>query len=126
MLHIELRSLWKNLAKLDECALSEGLFAGVVASQRRSAHHGPVDILRDVFKERGTVAGLKSLEDFANTFRCHGRFGFSLGIWTRGSGILMPSSANRCSALAAGDPQRLTICLRAHRRRRAAPRRLPG
>jgi len=30
------------------------------------AHHGPVDVVGDMFKECGAVTGLKSLEDFAN------------------------------------------------------------
>jgi hypothetical protein len=66
VLHIELRSLWKNLAQLGECAFLEGLLAGVAAGQRMRAHHGPVDVVGDMFKECGAVTGLKSLEDFAN------------------------------------------------------------
>src|ERR1700756_4752398 len=70
MLHLELRALRKNLTQLGEGAGDEGLLAAVMPCERVGSHHGPVDVVGDVFEEGSTVAHLESLEDFANTLGC--------------------------------------------------------
>jgi hypothetical protein len=66
-LHMELRSVWENLAQLGEGALRESLLATIVTGEGVGAHHCPVDVVSYQFEERGAVAVLKSLEDLANT-----------------------------------------------------------
>ena len=75
MLHIELRSLWKNLAQLGECAFLEGLLAGVAAGQRMRAHHGPVDVIGDMGEKARAIAMLETSENLPHetSIDCHHR-----------------------------------------------------
>src|SRR5580692_8599503 len=81
--HLQLRSLWKNLSKLVECARNECLLATVVTREGVSTHYDPVDIIRNVFEEGCAVAVLESLEDFANVIGGNGQVGFTLGLSAR-------------------------------------------
>src|SRR6202007_1952133 len=77
-LHVELRSVWENLAQLGEGALRESLLATIVTGKGVGAHHCPVDVVSYPFEERGAVAVLKSLEDLANTVWCNCHLNLSL------------------------------------------------
>jgi hypothetical protein len=54
------------LTKLGKGTFSKGSLAEIVAGERMSAHHSPVDVVGYVFKEGCAVATFKPLEDFEN------------------------------------------------------------
>jgi hypothetical protein len=54
------------LTKLGKGTFSKDSLAEIVAGERMSAHHSPVDVVGYVFKEGCAVATFKPLEDFEN------------------------------------------------------------
>jgi hypothetical protein len=54
-------------AEFGESSVHESALGGIVAGEWMSFHHRPINAVGHVFKDGGSVAVLKPLEDFANS-----------------------------------------------------------
>src|SRR5450432_2751167 len=71
VLGTELGALRKHLTQLGESTFDKGLLAEVVTGKWVRPLHNPIHVVGHMREEGSPVAVLKSLKDFANTFRCN-------------------------------------------------------
>ena len=66
VLYVQLRALGQDLVKFFESVRQKIRFAVVVTGKRMSSLDDPIHVVRDVSKERASVATFKVFENIAN------------------------------------------------------------
>lgn len=71
MLYVKLRALPKDLVELFESVGQEICLAMVLAGERKGPLDGPVDVVRNMSKERAAISGLQFFEEILNLRKRH-------------------------------------------------------
>src|SRR5580692_2961200 len=68
---VELSSLRKHFAQFGKGTGDKVRLAAIATGERMSTHHGPIDVVSDMYEKGGSVALLQTFEYFTNEVRCN-------------------------------------------------------